>query len=225
MTALQAILMTVFCGLVLTPRAYPDPTDPTVETPKPGEVLITHDVREVSLQLQGQSWLIQRNQDPNVTLTPLFTNTTVGFLQPIQLAPSVETLGELEVLAWMRKMQTDDSIVLVDTRPFLPYERLHIPGAINIPPRLFKNEFAAIEVLERKLNVTTTDSGELNFNDAKTVIAYSNGHFCAMTPYAVKYAPYSLLKLGYPPEKIKYYRGGMQDWTSVGLTVAGADAF
>lgn len=225
MTALKAILIAVFCGLTLIPRAYPDPTDPTFETSKLGEVFITHDVRDVSLQLEGQSWLIQRNQDPNMTLTPLFTNTTVGFLQPMQLDPGIDTVGELEVLELMRQMQTDASIVLVDTRPFLPYERLHIPGAINIPPQLFKNEFAAIETLESQLNVTTSDSGELNFDHAKTVIAYSNGHFCAMTPYAIKYAPYSLLKLGYPPEKIKYYRGGMQDWTSVGLTVAGADTF
>jgi len=27
-----------------------------------------------------------------------------------------------------------------------------------------------------------------------------------------------LLKFGYPPEKIKWYRGGMQAWETVGLT-------
>jgi hypothetical protein len=27
-----------------------------------------------------------------------------------------------------------------------------------------------------------------------------------------------LIALGYPPELLKYYRGGMQAWRSVGLT-------
>ena len=40
----------------------------------------------------------------------------------------------------------------------------------------------------------------------------------------IKNAEFSLLKMGYPPEKLKYYRGGMQAWTSLGLTVVGDKA-
>jgi len=28
-----------------------------------------------------------------------------------------------------------------------------------------------------------------------------------------------LLKIGYPPHKILWYRGGMQDWESLGLSI------
>jgi rhodanese-related sulfurtransferase len=28
----------------------------------------------------------------------------------------------------------------------------------------------------------------------------------------------TLLKYGYPADKIKWYRGGMQNWTALGLT-------
>jgi hypothetical protein len=28
----------------------------------------------------------------------------------------------------------------------------------------------------------------------------------------------NLLKFGYPPHKLKWYRGGMQDWEILGLT-------
>jgi len=28
-----------------------------------------------------------------------------------------------------------------------------------------------------------------------------------------------LLKIGYPAKKMRYYRGGMQDWMILGLTV------
>ncbi|CAI8238634.1 MAG: Uncharacterised protein [Arcobacter lacus] len=38
----------------------------------------------------------------------------------------------------------------------------------------------------------------------------------------VKNAEFSLLKMGYPVAKIKYYRGGMQAWTSLGFTVVGS---
>jgi rhodanese-related sulfurtransferase len=190
-----------------------------------GKVWIAPGVLSIPLELHGEKWLIQRNQDPTLTLTPLYTNTTVGYLQPIKLAFGLDTIGELELLDYLQKMQYDDSIALIDTRPFQSYERLHIPGAVNIPLVLFKNELSSIETLEREFNVTSNPNGELNFDNAKTLIAYSNGHFCAMTPYALINARYSLLKLGYPPQKIKYYRGGMQDWTSVGLTTAGQDHF
>ncbi|WP_178861332.1 rhodanese-like domain-containing protein [Thiomicrorhabdus cannonii] len=199
---------------------------PAADTgPVQGRVFIAPGVLAIPLELHGEKWLIQRNQDPTLTLTPLYTNTTVGYLQPIKLAFGVDTIGELELLDYLQKMQHDDSIALIDTRPFQSYERLHIPGAVNIPLLLFKNELSAIETLEREFNVTSNANGELNFDKAKTLIAYSNGHFCAMTPYALKNARYALLKLGYPPQKIKYYRGGMQDWTSVGLTSAGQDHF
>ncbi len=39
--------------------------------------------------------------------------------------------------------------------------------------------------------------------------------WCGQSPRAVK----GLLALGFPPEKILYYRGGMQAWQSLGLTV------
>jgi hypothetical protein len=39
--------------------------------------------------------------------------------------------------------------------------------------------------------------------------------WCGQSPHAIK----NLLALGYPAEKIYYYRGGMQAWQSLGLTV------
>jgi hypothetical protein len=33
-----------------------------------------------------------------------------------------------------------------------------------------------------------------------------------------------LIALGYPPELLKYYRGGMQAWRSVGLTTVNLPA-
>ncbi|WP_178861331.1 rhodanese-like domain-containing protein [Thiomicrorhabdus cannonii] len=188
-------------------------------------VLIDKGVQSITLHLQGKTYVIERNQNPENTLTDLYTNTTVGTLQPFHLAPGVETIGELEVLDYLQRMQTDASIIVVDTRPPIWFERLRIPGSINVPMSTFNNELGAIEALEKYFNVKTKANGELDFSQAKTIVAYCNGHYCGQTPAAVKANPFALLKLGYPPEKIKYYRGGMQAWTSAGLTVIGKEAF
>ncbi len=199
-------------------------TSTLAENPS-GEVQLTEGVKSVTVTLQGKTYVIQRNQDPNITLTDLYTNTTVGHLQPMHLAPGVETIGELDVIDYMQRMQTDPSIILVDTRPTIWFERLRIPGAVNVPMSTFNNELSAIEALEKYFNVKTDANGNLDFRHAKTIVAYCNGHFCGQTPAEIKTNDYALLKLGYPADKIKYYRGGMQAWTSVGLTVVGNEAF
>jgi rhodanese-related sulfurtransferase len=55
----------------------------------------------------------------------------------------------------------------------------------------------------------------LNFSNAKTLVMYCNGIWCGQSPTAIK----KLLDYGYPASKIKYFRGGMQNWESLGLTV------
>jgi len=44
---------------------------------------------------------------------------------------------------------------------------------------------------------------------------WCNGPWCGQSPHAIR----GLLDLGYPAEKLYYYRGGMQAWQSLGLTV------
>ena len=54
-----------------------------------------------------------------------------------------------------------------------------------------------------------------DFSDSKTAVMYCNGNWCPQSPTAIR----RLLKMGYPAARIKYYRGGMQSWTALGLTV------
>jgi len=39
--------------------------------------------------------------------------------------------------------------------------------------------------------------------------------WCGQSPSSIK----TLLRFGYPAKKLKWYRGGMQDWEILGLTV------
>ena len=53
-----------------------------------------------------------------------------------------------------------------------------------------------------------------NFSNAKTLVLFCNGVWCGQAPTNIK----SLLRIGYPPSKLKWYRGGMQNWEVLGLT-------
>ncbi len=42
---------------------------------------------------------------------------------------------------------------------------------------------------------------------------FCNGSWCGQSPYAIKH----LLKMGYPAEKLLWYRGGLQSWLMLGF--------
>ena len=135
---------------------------------------------------------------------------------PIQLSKEVETYGELEVLAFIKQMQKEDRMLLIDTRGEEWYEYRTIPGAINIhyvylmKPKTFKEEYQealiTLGILGKKK--------PFDFSQAKTILVFCNGAWCSQSPKMVK----ALLALGYPPEKIKWYRGGMDDWLGLSMT-------
>jgi rhodanese-related sulfurtransferase len=77
-------------------------------------------------------------------------------------------------------------------------------------------EAATIDhVLADEFGAVKTASG-WDFGKAKTLVLFCNGIWCPQSSHNID----TLVKLGYPKDKIKWYRGGMQDWFSVGLTAA-----
>jgi len=184
-------------------------------------VPISKGVKSVDITLDEETFTIIRNQSKEAKISPLYETTFRGTPQPLILESGVETLGELEFIEYMKKAQNDESIIIVDSRTPGWYERLRIPGATNIPFTNFNNKEDALEAMEDNLDVIVNDDESLDYSKAKTIVAYCNGYWCGQTPGMVKNAKYSLLKMKYPKSKIKYYRGGMQAWTSMGFTVVG----
>lgn len=183
-------------------------------------VPISKGVKSIDISLNGDDFVIKRNQSQQNTISPLYNTTHRGIIQPIKLAEGIETVGELEFIDYMQKAQTDENIAIVDSRTPGWYERLRIPGAINVPFTHFNDKDTAYETIELEFDGELQD-GKFDFSEAKTLVIYCNGYWCPQTPMMIKDAKYALLKLGYPPQKIKYYRGGMQAWVSLGLTVVG----
>ncbi len=178
---------------------------------------------DVAVKHDGKSVKISRNQDNKNTVNPAFAKTSRPCppfcIQPAILAPGVETIAEREVIDYVAKMSGgDNSILVVDSRTPDWVKKGTIPGAKNIPwtklnPAKGADPVSILEILEAEFGVTESE-GLLNFSNAKTLVMFCNGMWCGQSPNNIK----NLLKFGYPAHKIKWYRGGMQDWEILGLT-------
>lgn len=142
---------------------------------------------------------------------------TTGKLLPMHLHEDISTYGELEVLAFMKHMQIDDSMMLIDGRKQEWYDYRTIPGAINMPFHHFKErksfEFEFEHAL-RILGVKINEDDSLDFSKVKTIAIFCNGPWCSQSVAMIT----ALLEIGYPAEKMNWYRGGMQTWLAAGMT-------
>jgi rhodanese-related sulfurtransferase len=184
---------------------------------------ITAQQSSLDVMHEGKLVRIQRDPDSFAQIEPDFAMTSRPCppycIQPMLLAPGVETVGELEVLAFLQKItRGDESFLVIDSREADWLVRSGIiPGAIHLPwerlhPGHAKPE-AIAEILE--LDFGASRDGPLwNFENARTLLFYCNGPWCGQSPTNIR----QLLALGYPAHKLKWYRGGMQVWKSFGLT-------
>jgi len=184
---------------------------------------ITKGMMDVTVKHDGKNVKITRNQDNKNTVNPAFAKTSRPCppfcIQPAILAPGVETIAEREVIDYVAKMSGgDSSILVIDSRTPDWVKKGTIPGAVNLPwtklnPAKGADPVSILEILEDNFGVTESE-GLLNFSKAKTLVMFCNGMWCGQSPNNIK----NLLKLGYPAHKIKWYRGGMQDWEILGLS-------
>ena len=188
------------------------------------KVKITADISSVVVKHKGKNVVIQRNQDGKNTINPDYAITSRDCppfcIRPVKLAPGVETIAELEVLQYLQKVSTgEQSILVIDSRTPSWVKKGTIPGSINIPWTELSlsaggNALSIAEILTDKFGVIYEDD-LYDFSKAKTLVMYCNGMWCGQSPKNIQ----TLLKFGYPADKIKWYRGGMQDWHILGLTV------
>jgi len=189
---------------------------------------ITSKMMDAEVVHNGKKVKIKRNQNNKNLVNPAFSKTSRPCppfcIQPSSLSPGVETIGELEIIDYLKKMADgDSSILVVDSRTPDWVKRGTIPGAKNIPwtklnPAKGADPVSIIEIMENEFNVTESE-GLLNFSKARTLILFCNGMWCGQSPNNIK----TLLNFGYPAHKLKWYRGGMQDWEILGLsTVPGS---
>jgi rhodanese-related sulfurtransferase len=136
----------------------------------------------------------------------------------MHLPNGVETIGELEMMEYLRRATAgDQSILIVDSRGPSWLERGTIPGSVNIHYKRLSlrsaDEADIADILENQFGATRTQEF-WNFRNAKTLVMFCNGPWCGQSPTNIR----GLMRIGYPPHKLKWYRGGMQAWETLGLT-------
>lgn len=101
------------------------------------EVNISADLASVEVTHRGRKVTIMRNQDQGNLVDLEYAKTSRRCppfcIQPIELAPGVKTIAELEVLHFLRKISDGDaSMLVVDSRTPALVEKGTIPGTVNI---------------------------------------------------------------------------------------------
>jgi rhodanese-related sulfurtransferase len=149
-------------------------------------------IQSPDIQRTGRRDEPQRQPAPVPGEPGLFVvDATWGTIQPLRLA-GVETVGELEVLDHLR-----GGGLVVDTRQPDQAATGTIPGAVAI----------------RHQEIAQRLGGPVGHG---VVVLYCNGPQCAATPQAVD----ALLAAGWPPAQLRYYRGGIHDWVTLGLPLS-----
>jgi len=143
--------------------------------------------------------------------------TAIGKVQPMQFHPAIQTVGEIEVLDFIKNKlaRFPDKYLLVDSRRPDWYSAGTIPGAVNIPydELIYDADLPEDFARMMKLAHVKKDGKKYLFENAKTLLLFCNGSWCGQSPMAMTF----LLELGYPPQKLLWFRGGMQDWQLSGL--------
>ena len=214
------------------------------------DVKLTDYLAYLEVDHDGEQVRIQRIQDTGNMLNDGFSKTSRKCppfcIQPMKVAPGVGTIGEAEIFRFMERELKDGNGMIIDSRTFSWYKKGTIPGSVNIPFTEFIGESDTPETIKVLGRLGGVQRGEVSwlirgfeklmaalglfgadqktdtwdFSNAKQVVVWCNGPWCGQSPRAIN----GLLAHGYPPEKVYYYRGGMQMWKVLGLTVVMPDS-
>ena len=172
-----------------------------------GPVGITKTISEVAVSTPDGLVSISRVQDTENRVDESWARTSRACppfcVQPMVPAEGVTVIGELELL----DMLTDPQALVIDSRVMENFLGGSIPGALNIP-------FAEASERLGELGCEIDFDG-FDCQAAKPVALFCNGPWCGQSPSAAR----NMIAAGYPADKIFYYRGGMQNWRMLGLTV------
>jgi len=184
------------------------------------EVNLTNKLPYVDVDIDGKSLKIQRIQDTSHKLKNSYTKTSrpcppfcVQKMEPI---PGIMTVSELDVVHFIKDEVSNNEGLLIDARLPQWYIQGTIPGALNVPFNVLSTSLGS-KYIDQMLELfgAQKQGNKWDFSEAMELLVFDNGPWCQQAVAAMK----NLIKLGYPKEKIKYYRGGMQYWQILGITI------
>lgn len=189
---------------------------------------ITSTLQSIEVVHKGKNVEVTRTADKNAVIPEAYVKTgrtcPPFCIQPMQIASGVETVAELELLGYLKRSVDDRTVMVIDSRTPEWIPRGTIPGSVNVPWNKINVDIQGsfeIESEAETLNDILINqfgvriiNGQRDFRNAKTLVLFCNGSWCPQSGINIK----TLIRLGYPAYKLKWYRGGMQSWVSLGLT-------
>ena len=155
---------------------------------------------------------IRRIQDNSSLLDPDWARTwrpcPPFCIQPMVPTEGVTSVGELALLDDLQ----DPAVIVIDSRTRSWFEGGTIPGAVSIPWNSRSPEM-------KLLTGWTSWAARPISTDGAAIWRARDPVLQRHVVRAVAHRDPAMIAAGYPPERIRYYRGGMQAWRLLGLTV------
>ncbi|MEW8496947.1 MAG: rhodanese-like domain-containing protein, partial [Candidatus Thiodiazotropha taylori] len=154
---------------------------------------ISPGLQSVEVMHGGEKVMITRAADKNAVVPKTFAKTSRHCppfcIQPATISAGVETVGELEVLGYLKRVGDGDrKVMVVDSRTPEWIIRGTIPGSVNIPWNMINVDVQGAfdvtaeadslhDILINQLGVQDVN-GNLDFRNAKTLVMFCNGSWC-----------------------------------------------
>lgn len=171
----------------------------------------------VSFEFDGTATAITRTPevDPGTMARFFPTDTACGLscISPMIAAPGVVTVGEAEVMAFIAETVASSGGILIDGRSAEDRALGHIATSVNVPLSLMAPDSPFAGRILEALGARPAADG-YDFSTALPLVVYDAGPLAPDAGALVM----ALIDAGYPAQKIKYYRGGMQMWVALGLS-------
>jgi len=177
------------------------------ETKKKIELKITETLTSITIVHENQTLRIKRTPKNQEHTCPPFC------IQPMNIK-GVSTVGELEVLDFIKELKGKEAKLLIDIRENKDFKQYTIPGAINIPYSMLKINSKYQKQILILLGGEKIGKKWL-FKFVPTLLIFGTSDEDEKTYNAIN----TLLKLSYPNKKIYYYRAGIEGWNRLGLTL------
>jgi len=177
------------------------------KTKKKIELKITETLSSITITHENQTLHIKRTPKNQEHTCPPFC------IQPMNIK-GVSTVGELEVLDFIKELKGKEAKLLIDIRNSKFYNQNTIPGAINIPYSMLKNKSKYQEQVLQLLGGKKRGEKWI-FKLVPTLLIFGDSEENDKASKSIK----TLLKLSYPAQKIYYYRTGIEAWNRLGLTL------
>jgi len=177
------------------------------ETKKKLELKITETLTSIKIIYENQTLEIKRTPKNQKHTCPPFC------IQPMNIK-GVRTVGELEVLDFIKELKGKEAKLLIDVRKSKLYNQHTIPGAINIPYSMLDDKSKY-----QKEVLTLLGGKKLGdkwiFKSIPTLLIFGASDENEEASKSIK----TLLELSYPHKKIYYYRAGVAGWSHLRLTL------